>query len=190
MKKKTIYLVVMIMLVSSYAHAVEIFGGGFLGTRSLNESTIKDTYDNGGSYLIAAGVKHMGIFGELGFSGFKRDGESTEYSESSEFSLTDFNLRIGYELDVNNRFFPKAYLGLGSYSVKETVESDFLPDTEESKFGFLFGLGIRIHVYSGISLEGRIENISLKVTPYEDEVDLGGWRMLFGISFYFNPSGN
>ena len=91
MKKKTIYFAVLIMLAGGYLQAVEIFGGGFFGTRSLNESSIKDMYDNGGTYLFAAGAKHMGIFGELGFSGFKRGGESTEYSESSEFSLWDVN---------------------------------------------------------------------------------------------------
>lgn len=184
--KKLTFIILATLLVSGLVHPVDLYVNGFFGSRTLNNSSIKDIYGSGSTFLFGAGGKYKGVFAEIGYSSFSREGESSFYNEKSEFSLKGFNLRLGYEHGINGRFFPKAFVGFGSFSVKEEVNSPFVPETDVSKTGFLFGIGLRIDLYRGLSLEGRIENISLKVKPHEDEVTLGGWRLLIGAGFYLN----
>jgi hypothetical protein len=182
--KKLAYIIIATLIFTGLVQPMELFVNGFFGSRSLNGSTIKDIYGNGGTFLFGAGARYKGAFAEIGYSSFNRDGESSLYNEKTEFTLKALNLRLGYEHAINEKFFPKAFIGLGSFSIKESVDSQFVPETDESKMGFLFGIGFRVDLYRGLSLEGRIENISLKVKPYDDEVNLGGWRLLIGAGFY------
>ena len=186
MMKKLTTIIFVTLLFTSLIQPLELFVNGFYGSRSLNNSQIKDLYSSGSTYLFAGGVKFKGFFAEAGYSNFSRDGESSLYKEKSKFSIKAINLRLGYEHAVGEKFFPKAFLGFGSFSYKEEVDSQVVPETDDSKTGFFFGLGFRVALYKGLSLEGRVENISLKVKPHEDEVDLGGWRLLVGASIYLH----
>jgi opacity protein-like surface antigen len=184
--KKLTFIILATLLVCGLVHPVDLFVNGFFGSRTLNNSSIKDIYGSGPTFLFGAGATFKGAFAEIGYASFSRDGESSFYNEKTEFSLKGFNLRLGYEYGIHERFFPKAYIGIASFNVKEEVNSQFVPETDVSKTGFLLGIGLRVDLYQGLSLEGRIENIGLKVKPHEDEVNLGGWRLLIGASFYLN----
>ena len=189
--KKTnliIGLILILVLLPLKQNAMSITGGVFYGLRSINNSDIKDVYGNGNVY-----IPHLSIvvwkglfFGASYEGGYSRTGKIGIYEEDASLDITGFDFYIGYEFKTKY-VTPYIKVGGASFSYKQTISSSYIGDIKvnENKMTISFCGGIKFYPLKNVFLAAEVKYIPLKVKPYEDEVDLSGFRILGGIGFSF-----
>ncbi|MDY0231475.1 MAG: outer membrane beta-barrel protein [Candidatus Saccharicenans sp.] len=196
MMRKTSYLIfgLVLVLILSWSQPLsadlkpnfEI--GCSLGLRTVINSDLKEAYGNGINYFPNLSVVWKGIILGLGYEGgYKRDGVLGIYEEPAELSVKGPEVFLGYQFNLLNKVSPFIKIGYGFYSYKQVVESEYLSDypVDGTKSGLIFGGGLKIYPIKQVFISAEVKYGSLKVKPYEDEVDVGGLRLNcgFGIKF-------
>jgi hypothetical protein len=165
--------------------AIDLDLGLQLGLRTAS-GTIQDTYGGGMVFFPSLKLnvwKGLGI--GLGYElGYKKDAKIGLFQENSTLKVSGFEAFAAYEF-VTGKLAPYARLGIGSYAYSQKVESEFVPDVDESKVAVSLGAGVK-YLLDKLFLSAELKYVPLKVKPLDEEVDLGGLRLLAGVGYAFN----
>lgn len=185
--KKIISLIIFLTLFSPGLFALNFglnFEAGFLyGARHVTDVDIKNIYGNGTVYFPYAAIVWHGVILGGGYEGgYSRSGKIGLYEESTSLTVKGYEFFLGYQFKVKI-FAPYFKVGYGSYSYKQTIESSFVGEykVDHKKTTVTFGGGLKVYPLKNLYLAGEVRLVPLKVRPFEDEVDLGGLRILGGI---------
>jgi hypothetical protein len=160
--------------------------GIFYGLRTVNNSEIRKVYGNGTVSTPYLAVKvwkgiTLGVDYEGGYS---KEGKIGLYQESSKLQLTGFDFFAGYEWQVG-RISPYLKIGYGSFSYKQEIESLSVREfkVDHKKGALAVAGGIKFYALKKGFLAGEVKYVPLKVRPFEEKVDLGGFRLLIGAGY-------
>lgn len=184
--KKSFVLVMAFLLLPAGVSAIEFSFGFQAGLRTVSDSAIKDVYGNGTCFFPYAAInlfKGFTIGGgyELGYS---REGTIGIYKEATKLEVTGIQAFVGYQYSVS-MVTPYVLVGFGSFSYKQTVDSPAAETVDAKKSTFFVAGGIKVYPMKNIYISAEVKFVPLKVKPYEDEVDLGGLRLMGGLGFSF-----
>ncbi len=188
MKSAIFGLMILVLMTPGLLASSSSFGfeaGAFYGARQVADSEIKNVYGNGLVYFPYAALKWKGIILGGGYEGgYAKTAEIGIYKESSRLKVEGFEVFIGYEFKIR-MLAPYFRVGYGSYTFKQTIDSPFLGNfkVDGKKATATGAAGIRIYPFKNLFLAGEVRYVPLKVKPYEDEVDLSGWRFSGGFGF-------
>ncbi|HUM79761.1 MAG TPA: outer membrane beta-barrel protein [Candidatus Saccharicenans sp.] len=165
----------------------KIEAGLSFGLRTLNNSELKDVYGQGTNFFPSVTLIWKGLMFGGGYeAGFKRDGLIGIYEEPAELTVKGGEIFAGYQLMLRN-IAPYIKVGLGFYSYKQVVESEYVSDypVDGNKTGLIVAGGIKYFPLKRLFISAEVKYGSLKVKPYDLEVDLGGLRLNGGLGFSF-----
>lgn len=157
------------------------------GLRTLNNSELKDVYGQGTNFFPSVTLIWKGLMLGGGYeAGFKKDGVIGIYEEPAELSVKGGEIFAGYELRLMN-IAPYARIGLGFYSYKQLIDSEYVSNypVDGNKTGLIVAGGIKYFPLKRLFISAEVKYGSLKVKPYDVEVDLGGLRLNGGLGFSF-----
>jgi opacity protein-like surface antigen len=184
--KKILAIVACLAFMMVGAWATEISLGFQAGLRTVSNSEIKDTYGNGMCYFpyLAVNIWNGFTVGAGYEFGYSRDGKIGLYDEATTLKVSGMEAFVGYQY-ATDIVTPYVFVGFGSFSYKQTVESQYAQTVDATKSTFFFAGGIKISPIKSVFISAEVKYVPLKVTPIEDEVDLGGLRITGGIGFSF-----
>jgi len=185
MKKS--YLVIVVLLILPVAvYAVDFSFGFQAGLRTVNDSNIKDVYKNGLCYFPYAAVNlFKGFTIGAGYEfGYSRDGTIGIYNEATTLKVTGIEAFVGYQYSLP-MVTPYVFVGFGSFSYTQTVDSPAAQAVDKTQSTFFVAGGIKVYPMKNLYISAEVKYVPLKVTPLEDEVDLGGLRLMGGLGFTF-----
>lgn len=183
--KKILALSFLFSLFVQAGQAVEIGAGVKFGYRTLKNPSFQDIY--GGGYVINPFIM-FSPFNLLNveFSyegGYKRAGKVGIFQEESILKINGWEMsglirpRIG-------KIRPYLKLGIGYYFYKQDIESEFVRlKVDHHKMAFISGAGVNITFFNGAFLGVEVKYVSIKVRPYDINVDLSGIRYLVSLGF-------
>jgi opacity protein-like surface antigen len=157
------------------------------GLRTLNNSELKEVYGSGINILPTVTLTWKGLMIGGGYeAGFKKDGVIGIYEEPAELSVKGGEIFAGYELRLMN-IAPYIKVGVGFYSYKQLIDSEYVSDypVDGNKTGLIIAGGIKYFPLKRLFISAEVKYGSLKVKPYDVEVDLGGLRLNGGLGFTF-----
>jgi opacity protein-like surface antigen len=157
------------------------------GLRTLNNSELKDVYGSGTNFFPTVTLTWKGLMIGGGYeAGFKKDGLIGIYQEPAELSVKGGEIFAGYELKLRT-VAPYAKIGLGFYSYKQVVDSEYVSEypVDGNKTGLIVAGGIKYFPLKRLFISAEVKYGSLKVKPYDVEIDLGGLRLNGGLGFSF-----
>ena len=185
--KKAIILVCVVIGFSSSAQAVGLRVGTFFGIRTINDAALKDIYGQGmilNPYLSLEIGKGFGI--GVGYELYDRSGTVKPYNEPARIKISGPEIFLSYSLNFGI-VHPYVHAGYGFYSYEQTIESDYLAGytVNDKASGFLFAGGVNVKVFKPVEVSLEMKYVPLNVRPFEDKVDLGGWRISAGLGLAF-----
>jgi opacity protein-like surface antigen len=188
MKRAFILVFSLLSLAGSSAARIRFEAGFFFGARTVHDSDIKSVYGNGTAYYpyIAAEVRRGLMVGAGYEGGYARDGRIGLYREPTTLTVTGIEAFVGYAFRTGIAS-PYLKAGLGSYSYRQTIDSVYLQEfrVDHKKGTWSLAGGLKLFPIERAFLALEVKYVPLKVRPFEDEVDLGGWRCQGGIGFRF-----
>ena len=116
--------------------------------------------------------------------GYEREGLIGIYNEKTTLEMSGVEFFVAYQLMLK-RFRPYIRIGYGNYSYTQTVDNGMNMDVDDSKGTLTVGAGIKVYMVKGLYLNGDLRLVDLKVKPYEEEINLGGWRYTVGLGYTF-----
>jgi len=168
--------------------AIQVGIGLNYGLRQVKDEIMKEIYGDGYVY-----VPYLRLipFRSIGFEvayegGYKKSGTVGLYDEDSTLSVTSLEFSGILFLPLRPLV---AYVkfGMGYYSYKQDIESDFTRLTvDHSKWTSFIAGGINLRVFDGLYISAEVKSVPLVVKPYDTEVNLGGLRFLAGIGYSFD----
>lgn len=185
--KKTLVLLVAVLSLAISASALELRVGGFFGMRTMNDAAIKDIYGEG---TVLYPIVQLDILAGLGVGAsyelYDRSGTVQPYGESSRLKITGLEGFLSYSINLKI-VRPYVRAGFGSYDYEQTVESDYLAGykVKAPKTAPHFAAGVVLKILKPVYFAVEAKYVPLKVRPFEDEVDLGGWRFSAGLGLAF-----
>jgi hypothetical protein len=183
----TLGLFVLMLFAARAFCAVQLEAGFLYGVRAVNDAAFRDISGKGTSYFPHVGL-HLwqGLFLGAGYDHSLNKGKVGLYHDATTLDITGVELFFGYELRLGPAS-PYLKAGYGFYSYSQTFEDPHLKDFEArgKKGAVLFGGGVKIFFIKSVYLNAEGTYISLKVKPFEDEVDLGGVRFQGGLGVRF-----
>jgi len=184
--KKILAIIACLVFVSTGAEAVEISLGFQAELRTASGTLIKDVYGNGMCYFPYATVKlGKGFTVGAGYEfGYSRSGMIGLYKEDTTLKVSGIEAFVGYQFSIS-MVTPYVFVGFGSFSYKQTVDSPAAQDVDFRKSTFFAAAGLKISPMKYGYISAEVKYVPLMVKPYEDEVDLGGLRLTAGIGFSF-----
>ena len=184
--KKTMLGMTFLLLFPSGQFAIDFDVGIFYGSRTVNDSDIKNIYGNGMVYFpYLAIIVGKGIIIGGGYEGgYSKDGKIGLYNESTSLKVTGVEFFIGYQLKIKI-VSPYIKIGYGAFSYKQTIDSPYVGEykVDHKKTTMIIGGGLKFYPIKNLFLAVEIKFVPLKVKPYEYEVDLGGLRYSGGIGY-------
>ena len=186
MRRITI-IVISLVLMGYMAYSVEPEIGITYGGRSVSDAQIKDEYGSGAVYFpyVALNIWKGLTIGAGYEGGYKKDSTLGIFDEQATLKVTGVEFFIAYQVKLK-KFVPYVKLGYGSYSYKQTVESQFADDVDDKKSVVTLGGGFKYYIYKGLYAGGEIRYVPLKVEPVDIEIDLSGLRFSVGVGYTFN----
>jgi hypothetical protein len=188
MKKTVLGLVFLVALAGATRAAIRIEIGALGGTRTVNSADIKTVYGNGMVYYPYLAVHAWkGLFVGAGYEGgYTRKGTIGIYEEPTTLRVVGLEVFVGFEIKIRTAS-PFIKVGYARYSYKQTIESPFIGGraANGNKMTPTIGGGLKISLSGALFVAGEIRFVPLKVTPFEDEVDLGGMRYMAGLGLKF-----
>jgi len=184
--KKSFALIMAFLILPTAVYAIDFSFGFHAGMRTVSDSDIKTVYGNGLCYFPYAAVnvfKGFTIGGGYEF-GYSREGTIGIYNEATTLKVTGIQAFVGYQYSISV-VTPYVFVGFGSFSYKQTVESPAAQTVDATKSTFFVAGGIKVYPMKNIYISAEVKYVPLKVKPYEDEVDLGGLRLMGGLGFTF-----
>jgi opacity protein-like surface antigen len=186
--KKIYPFIICFLLLPVAVYAIDFSFGFQGGLRTVSGPEIKDVYGNGTCFFPYAAVNvfkgfTIGAGYELGYS---RSGKIGLYEEATTLTVTGIQAFVGYQYSVS-MVTPYVFVGFGSFSYKQTVVSDnpAVQPVDATQSTFFVAGGVKIYPMKNIYISAEVKYVPLKVKPYDDEVDLGGLRLMGGLGFTF-----
>lgn len=175
--KRTIVMILSLVILASAAAAVELELGVTYGGRSVMDNDIEDVYGSGTVYFPYLALNMWkGLTLGFGFEGgYDRSGTIGIFNESTTLEVTGYEFFVSYQLKLK-KFVPYVKLGYGSYSYEQTIDSPVMEGFEDKKSTLTVGAGFKFYLFKGFFAGGEIRYVPLKVKPFDAEVDLGGLR--------------
>ncbi len=179
---RKLFAILSLLVLSLALPALQLQLGVKGGARTVFDSDIRDVYGNGyalyphidlllsESFYLSAGYE---------FSLWK-EAQIGIFQEKTTLRVDGLHLLAHYRLK-GGKLQPYLCAGLAYFHYKQTVESEYALDVDDHKLSFLAGAGVNYNLSDLIFLSGEVRYVPLKVKPYEEEVDLGGFRFLAGI---------
>ncbi len=152
------------------------------GARTVFDPDIRDVYGNG--YTIFPHID-MALSERLYLSaGYEvslwKEAQIGIFQEKTTLRVDGLHLLAHYRLK-GGKLQPYLCAGLAYLHYKQTVESEYALEVDDHKLSFLVGAGVSYSLNQLLFLSGEVRYVPLKVKPYDEEVDLGGFRFLAGI---------
>jgi hypothetical protein len=187
--KKIAAALILLMSLSAFVRAITIRPGLFYGLRKIEDAKIKAAYKEGSVFLP---------YIELGFWKGLMVGAAYETAEASygnlgihqvpaTFQLSGLDFYLGYEFEIGKlALFVKA--GYGVYYYKQTVDYAYVQDYKvDYRQGAIIGTaGLKFYPGKSLFFSAAVKYVSLKVKPYDSEVNLSGFRYLAGLGLSFD----
>jgi opacity protein-like surface antigen len=188
MRKFTLLLtsIVILMILSHPAYSQKLKAGGSLNYYTVTDSLYKDVYGAGnimfGGSLSYEVLKSLELRAEASY--FKQKGEMTLSQE--EITLTLIPLILGarvYFFEFNPLTI---YLGTGMdfYAYKEKLPDRF-EEVSESTIGYHLEAGSYVNIWRKVYLDMNFRYIKADAKPFDETINLGGFRAGIGIGFQF-----
>jgi hypothetical protein len=169
--------------------ALTIRAGLAYGPRSINDALITTTYHPGSVFIPSLEFAFgKGWFVGAGYeTGPEMSGTLGLYGSSARFALSGLEIYGGYEYGMKS-FAVFIRGGYGRFSYKQTVDYAYVQDYPVDGTGsaFLAAAGLKYYPWKFIDVSAEAKYVVLKVKPYDQSVDLGGWRLLAGLGFVFD----
>ena len=177
------------ILAVSLSYPAVLTGGIGVGLGTVADSDLGDVYGSGfvlNPYLCY-GISDQFAIG-IGYeAGYKKDGEVGLFNDPAELKISGFQLFAEYRF-TGKKLVPYLKLGYGNYTVKNSFETEVLKQYNFSKTGsgILIGAGGKYPLSDNFSLTGEIGYLMLKVKPFANSINAGGFRLLIGLAVDFN----
>lgn len=189
MSRRLAVLLAVTLGLTSAVSALTIRLGGAFGTRVLNDAKIRDAYGTGVAYSAGAEFGFgRGWTAGLSFeSGRTQTGKLGLSASNAQFGLWGLDFTAGYELRLRKfGFFIRA--GYGLYHYRQTVEYEYVQDYKvDALASTLVAIaGLKYYPWNFLYLSAGAKFVPLKVKPYDQTVDLGGWRFAGGLGLAFD----
>ena len=189
MMRRIVFGLVLLAAVGGLARAaIRIEIGALGGTRTVNNADIKTVYGNGMVYYPYLAVHAWkGLFVGAGYEGgYSRKGTIGIYEEPTTLRVLGLEGFVGFELKFGT-VSPFIKVGYARYSYRQTIDSPFIGDraAKGNKMTPTIGGGLKLSLSGALFVAGEVRFVPLKVTPFEDEVDLGGMRYTAGLGLIF-----
>jgi hypothetical protein len=182
MKKKMMTLLLFLFSVHM-TQADELSAGFLAGRRLIEDPAVKQTYGDGMVfYPFLRWTTNRFLSFEVGHEiGYKKSGQVGFYEENSTLEIQGWELCTVLHYPLK-RLTPYVRLGIGYYSYKQEINSEFIRlKVDHHKLALVIGAGMNVPVYKGLFLTAEIKHVPLKVKPFDSTVDLSGLRFLLGL---------
>ena len=179
-------LVLLALAGPAAAPAWDVTAGFLAGPRTASDETVNRIYGSGTVYspFLAVGLWRGFRVGASYEGGYSRTGVIGLYDEATTLKVSGVEVFAGYWLKLD---LVALYLrgGWGNYSYFQTVQSPMARNYPVDARGqaVVAAAGVNVYLLERLYLCGEIKYVPLKVKPYENEVDLSGWRYLVGIGY-------
>lgn len=179
---------VLVGCVVQTSQAIQVGIGLNYGLRQVQDEIMKEIYGDGYVY-----VPYLRLipFRSIGFEiayegGYNKGGTVGLYDEDSTLSVTGLEFSGILFLPLR-MIIGYVKLGMGYYTYKQDIESDFTRLTvDHSKWTTFIAGGISLRVFDGLYISAEVKSVPLVVRPYDLDVNLGGLRFLAGIGYSFD----
>ncbi len=189
MNKTLVFLALGLLALAGPASPVDLRIGFVLGSRSVSDTDIQTVYGPGVVYFPSVGLAlGYGFEAGAGFEGgYSKDGLIGPYQEETTLKVSGWEIYFGREFAWGG-VRPYLRLGWGFYSYEQDILSDFLAGfhVDDQKQTVVVAGGLRYFPTRRLFLCGEVKYVPLKVSPYDIEVDLGGWRFMAGLGLSFS----
>lgn len=190
MRTEIILLLIGIVLMMTFTpvSAIEIYGSLNVGQRTVNDTVLDYTYGSGWNYQATLDI-HILPRLALGFfyeTGYKKESEIDATNEYTSLTLGGMGAVGTFYLGTRS-FQPFLKVGAGSFSYRQEIDNPYLDrEVNHSKFSLLFGSGIRFRILPFLLFNLELQYVPLMVEPFEVEKDLGGFRVMAGLTARIN----
>jgi opacity protein-like surface antigen len=185
--KKIIYVSIFILILSMIQYGVDFGAGIFTGLRTVNDSEIKDVYGSGMDFFIYLDAKvWKGLTLGVGYGlGYSQNGKIGIFEEDSNLKMNGLELFLAYQFELK-KFSPYLKLGYAFVHYKQEIESEFATEeVNDTKGALTISGGTKVFLSKKLYLAFEIKFTSLKVTPVDVEVNLGGVGYYIGLGILF-----
>ncbi|MDD8027773.1 MAG: hypothetical protein PHI34_14825 [Acidobacteriota bacterium] len=160
---------------------------GFLyGFRTLKNSDLRGVFGTGTVAVptVTIRVSHTGSIGLAYEAGYKQEAEVGLFGDLFSLSVSGFELFYRQEWPLG-RLTPYLKVGPGLSLYKISIDSPFLTayDVKGSDISFHVALGLRAEIIKRVYLSAEVKYGVLWIDPYDDKIDLGGFRAMAGLGF-------
>jgi hypothetical protein len=160
--------------------------GLLYGVRTLKNADLRGIFGSGTVAIptLAVRVSPSGSIGLSYEAGYKREARVGLFGDL--FSLSVSGLELFYRQEWQaGRLTPYLKIGPGFALYKIHIDSPFLTayNVKGSDVTFAMALGINARVAKHILLTAEVKYGVLWVDPFDDRVDLGGFRAVAGLGF-------
>ncbi len=179
-------LLLLALAASAWSFDGEI--GLLYGFRTLKNSDLRGVFGTGNVAVPAVAVRvsrtaSLGLAYEAGYS---REAEIGLFGDLFSLSVSGFEIFYKQEWPLG-RLTPYLKIGPGLALYKIHIASPFLTaynvKGRDISFQIALGMSVRIVKRVALTLEGKYG--VLWIDPYDDRIDLGGFRLLGGLTFGF-----
>lgn len=162
---------------------------GFIyGLRTLKDSDLRGVFGTGTVAVpsLAIRVSPTGYLGLAYEAGYGREATIGLFGDLFSLSVSGFEIFFKQEWPLGP-FTPYLKIGPGLALYKIHIASPFLTaynvTGRDISFQVALGTGLRLSRHIALAAEGKYG--VLWIDPYDDRIDLGGFRLLGGLTFGF-----
>lgn len=182
--KSCILLLTYQALISS-AQAADITLGLKFGYRGLNDNNLAGIYGSGTVFVphVRLALSRYASVETAYEGGYTKNGLVGIYREPSTLNITGWEVSglLGYPI---KGVVPYLKLGLGYFHYRQDIDSPFVRlKVDHHHAATLVGAGADIRLSRRLGVSAEVQYVPLKVKPFDIEVDLGGLRLLVGLSY-------
>ena len=160
--------------------------GGYL---NFSDTVIGETYGNGWVYNPSLAVS-LSPYVDLRAAyegGYRQEAEIGLFREPSTLTLNAWEASAVLRYPGFRPWEVFLEAGLGSYGYTQDIQSEFIrKKADQRKTAAFAAAGITYIAGRNVFLTARIKYVSLKVRPFDIEVDLTGYRLLAGAGYRFS----
>lgn len=183
--KRTIPLILMLLLGVGLLGAADLQVGVLGGLRTVADSGLSDVYGSGLAItpFAAIGLTKGVSLGAAFTFGYSKEAPIGLFDDPSKLCLSSLELFGRYRFEAG-KVDPYVKAGVAFTSYSQTIAAAGI-DLDESAAGLLLGAGAEYPVGKKVSLIGELGYTLLKVDPLGTKVNLGGFRFQVGAAYAF-----
>jgi len=165
--------------------AINLSFGFGAGWRKLNDRYLREVYGDGYVFIPQAQLQLSRFVSiEIAYEGgYEKRAAIGIYQEPSTLKIAgwEFSGLCHYSF---RGFRPFAKFGLGYYGYRQDIDSPHVPwRVNHHHFSFQAGTGVCFLFGSKFYFQPEIKFVWLKVKPFNQQVDLGGWRYIISLGY-------